>query len=524
MARGVSLRLEHGELPSVVADAAGFDDALLNLLRNALEATPEGGAVSLVLERAGSGFVRVRVMDQGPGSPRTSGPASASPGRPQRWASIAASDCRGWLPGSRSGVRSSRSTMLPAAGLRSGSPWSAPERGSRRLRAEGGALRILLVEDDLAVAEVLTLLLATDGHRIDQAGDIAAAETFFAPGTYDLVLCDQNLPDGAGEDLARRLVDHDAALACFLVTGAPESVNCTGSPRLRVLAKPVSRDDLRRAVAETIQARPDPRPEQRHMSSMIRQFLILLVAAAACLAIAPPLRAQDPLSLPVIGAVVVDTLRVDATGVRGIAISDRGVWLVVSEHTGRSVADSSYTSAILSWDPATGAVDTLARERDSYSTGLAFDGESLWVGGNIVGGFEAIYEVDLSGSLADSTLPASGYHPGGLAWAEDYLWQVDSSARQISRIETEEGKLSRRLQPPGFYPTGIAHDGRYLYCADASTGLVHRMLARSGRADGVLDPDTVRFTGDFVSLAHDGAYLWTIRDGDNFVVRYQLLR
>jgi hypothetical protein len=256
---------------------------------------------------------------------------------------------------------------------------------------------------------------------------------------------------------------------------------------------------------------------------MTRQLLMLMLAACSCLLCSGPARAQDPLSLPVIGAVVVDTLRVDATGVRGIALSSRGVWLVVSDHVGRAVAESSYTSSIMSWDPATGAVKTLIRERDSFSTGLAFDGESLWVGGNVVGGLEAIYEVSLSGALADSTLPASGYHPGGLAYADEYLWQVDSSARQISRIETEEGKLSRRLQPPGFYPTGVAHDGRYLYCADASTGLVHRMLARSGRADGVLDPDVVRFTGDFVSMVHDGKYLWIVRDTDNFVVRYQLV-
>jgi hypothetical protein len=257
---------------------------------------------------------------------------------------------------------------------------------------------------------------------------------------------------------------------------------------------------------------------------MIRRLLILLIALPAGIAAVSPVHAQDPLSLPVIGAVPVDTLDVNATGIRGIAFSDRGVWLVASEHTGRGVADGSYTSAILSWDPATGAVDTLTRERESYSTGIAFDGRSLWVGGNIVGGLELIYRVSLSGAVADSTLPASGYHPGGLAWADEYLWQVDSSARQISRIETEEGKLSRRLQPPAFYPTGLAHDGRYLYCADAATGMVFRILASSGRADGVLDPDVVRFTGDFVSLAWDGAYLWTVRDRDDFVVRYQLVR
>lgn len=251
---------------------------------------------------------------------------------------------------------------------------------------------------------------------------------------------------------------------------------------------------------------------------------LLAVVGAALVLSADGAGAQDPLSLPVIGAVVVDTLWVDATGIRGIAVSKGAVWILTSDHRGRAMPDSSYSSAILSWDTATGAVETLLSERDSFGAGLAYDGEALWVGGNPVGGFEAIYRIDPATRVADRTLPSSGYHPGGLAWANEYLWQVDSSSRQISRIETEEGKLSRRLQPPGFYPTGVAHDGQSLYCADAATGLVYRMRARSGRADGVLDPEVLRFTGDFVTLVWDRSYLWVVRDTDDFVVRYQILR
>jgi hypothetical protein len=255
---------------------------------------------------------------------------------------------------------------------------------------------------------------------------------------------------------------------------------------------------------------------------MHRSLTLLLLALLTCLASAREASAQDPLDLPVIGVAVVDTLRVDATGIRGIAVSSSGVWILSSEHTGKGVAEDSYMSSILSWDPSTGAVETLISERDSFSTGLAFDGEALWAGGNRVGGLEAIYRIELNGTVTDETLPSSGYHAGGLAWADEYLWQVDSTARQISRIETEEGKLSRRLQPPGFFPTGVAHDGASLYCADAATGLVHRMRARSGRANGVLDPDVMRFTGEFVSMVYDGAFLWVVRDTDDFVVRYQL--
>ena len=59
---------------------------------------------------------------------------------------------------------------------------------------------------------------------------------------------------------------------------------------------------------------------------------------------------------------------------------------------------------------------------------------------------------------------------------------------------------------------------------DAATGLVHRMNPRSGRADGVLDPEVLRFTGEYVALAAGGGYLWVARDTDRFVVRYQVLR
>ena len=43
-------------------------------------------------------------------------------------------------------------------------------------------------------------------QELEQAPDVAAAEQLFAPGRFGLVLCDQNLPDGPGDDLARRLV------------------------------------------------------------------------------------------------------------------------------------------------------------------------------------------------------------------------------------------------------------------------------------------------------------------------------
>jgi signal transduction histidine kinase len=55
-------------LPLVSADEAQVRQALLNLLRNAREAMPEGGAVHVAVSREGEAVV-VRVADEGPGVP-----------------------------------------------------------------------------------------------------------------------------------------------------------------------------------------------------------------------------------------------------------------------------------------------------------------------------------------------------------------------------------------------------------------------------------------------------------------------
>jgi signal transduction histidine kinase len=65
------IRLESsipGDLPNVALDGDGLRQVILNLLLNAIQATPSGGAVALQA-RAADGFVEVNVADEGPGLP-----------------------------------------------------------------------------------------------------------------------------------------------------------------------------------------------------------------------------------------------------------------------------------------------------------------------------------------------------------------------------------------------------------------------------------------------------------------------
>jgi len=66
-------------------------------------------------------------------------------------------------------------------------------------------LRILLIEDDAALADALGEALGRRGLAIDHARDIDEAEAFLAALDHAAVLLDLGLPDGDGMDVLRRM-------------------------------------------------------------------------------------------------------------------------------------------------------------------------------------------------------------------------------------------------------------------------------------------------------------------------------
>ncbi len=59
-------------------------------------------------------------------------------------------------------------------------------------------MRVLVVEDEVELAEALGVGLRREGYAVDVAFDARAALERFAVAPYDLVLLDLNLPDGDG--------------------------------------------------------------------------------------------------------------------------------------------------------------------------------------------------------------------------------------------------------------------------------------------------------------------------------------
>ena len=59
-------------------------------------------------------------------------------------------------------------------------------------------MRILLVEDDAVLGDVMLRSLNDAGHRVDLAPTLERARHFWLVQPFDAVLLDLNLPDGSG--------------------------------------------------------------------------------------------------------------------------------------------------------------------------------------------------------------------------------------------------------------------------------------------------------------------------------------
>jgi DNA-binding response OmpR family regulator len=70
-------------------------------------------------------------------------------------------------------------------------------------------VRLLVVEDEPDLADVVARGLRRDGHAVDVATRVSEAEIKLRSAGYDLAILDWNLPDGSGLQLCRDLVSGD---------------------------------------------------------------------------------------------------------------------------------------------------------------------------------------------------------------------------------------------------------------------------------------------------------------------------
>ena len=81
----------------------------------------------------------------------------------------------------------------------------APPRPSHGIVTRGATSRVLLVEDDPAMRELVKSMLEADGLQVDTADSGEAAQEKTAKEAFDLMVLDWNLPGMSGIELCRKL-------------------------------------------------------------------------------------------------------------------------------------------------------------------------------------------------------------------------------------------------------------------------------------------------------------------------------
>jgi len=248
----------------VECDRGRIEQVVLNLVNNALDAVGDEGHVEVHVAKLGC-KVLLEVRDDGPGIPKdvrdklfeafytTKGQGGTGLGLYLSRSFVEAHGGELSIPETGATGTTFR-VRLPAAiepkERESTPPALASVHGAPRPRT--GKPRVLVVDDEAAVVRAMKRWLK---RRADVTGttDPHEALRLLERERYELVLCDMNMPEMSGRELADALRERDPALAdrVVIVTGS----SGTPPPELRVVRKPLDAEVLDQLLGATAPAR-----------------------------------------------------------------------------------------------------------------------------------------------------------------------------------------------------------------------------------------------------------------------------
>ncbi|MFN3521300.1 MAG: ATP-binding protein [Phenylobacterium sp.] len=270
----VTVRLEKGpDLWPVEIDSAQFEVALLNIALNARDAMPGGGRIVIQVRNARDpaglapgDYVRLSVTDTGVGMPAELIPRAFEPFFTTKdvgmGTGLGLAQVYGFAKASGGDVRlesvpgegATVSLFLP----RTTKPLPPPPQAAAPIPERVEPARVLLVEDDDSVAEVVAQMLEELGYDARRAPNARTAlNVLDEDAGFDLVLSDMIMPgDMNGLDLAHEISRRRPDLPVILTTGFSDAADAAAREGLRLLRKPYRMDALAAELAATLSAAP----------------------------------------------------------------------------------------------------------------------------------------------------------------------------------------------------------------------------------------------------------------------------
>jgi CheY-like chemotaxis protein len=256
---GVTLVVNGGDVNATVAGALDVSQVLTNIVMNALAYAPKGSEVAIDVS-ADDEHVSIVVIDKGPGVPvsRREGIFQGDSLRPG---------------GTGVGLRHSRELaqasggdveLLPAApggGARFRVTWPRvdaiprPPVSTSRVRELAG-IRVLLVEDDIAVTQLLETALEARGADVTVASTKSELTSAIASAPYDAALVDLSpIADDATGAIAR-LRGSSPGIDLVLITGSADRLpDAVASEGMKLVRKPFELGEVLAVLVATSAAK-----------------------------------------------------------------------------------------------------------------------------------------------------------------------------------------------------------------------------------------------------------------------------
>src|SRR5262249_39917405 len=251
--------------PIVAGDPAELREALTNIVFNALDAMPEGGRVTLSTDVDGDG-VLCRVTDTGIGMAedvrqRIFDPFFTTKG--ERGTGLGLSVVYGII--TRHNAERAAESQL---GQGTTFPIKSPPRGetvvervARRVGKSRRKGRILVIDDEREVGDVLKDVLTRDGHQVVFCTDGESGIASLEKEAFDLVITDLGMPGISGWEVARLVKHSRPGTPVAMVTGWGDRIDPVDAESRGVdyvVAKPFKRDGIREMVSSALRSGPQP--------------------------------------------------------------------------------------------------------------------------------------------------------------------------------------------------------------------------------------------------------------------------
>lgn len=123
-------------------------------------------------------------------------------------------------------------------------------------RARGELLRVLVVDDEADIRELLDLTLSRMGLAADCAASVTEAREYLTSERYQLCLTDMRLPDGEGLAVVRMVAELCPQTPVAVITAFGSTENAVAALKAGAfdyLAKPVALDQLRALVKSALE-------------------------------------------------------------------------------------------------------------------------------------------------------------------------------------------------------------------------------------------------------------------------------